>query len=452
MVQTLHAAGLEVRLDVVYNHTCETGVRGPTLSFRGLDARSYYRLDGDGRDIDFTGCGNSLDATHDRVVQLVMDSLRYWVEELDVDGFRFDLAPTLARWHNEFTPRHPMLVAMRTDPVLAGAKLIVEPWDLGPDGWVTGGFGAPFAEWNDRFRDDVREFWLPGSARALAGQAPGGLRDLGTRLAGSADTFDSERGPLASINFVTAHDGFTLADCAAYNEKHNEANGEGNRDGTTNNRSWNHGVEGWPGEGDDRVGDDVLALRRKSIRNLLATLLLSAGVPMLVAGDEFGRSQGGNNNPYCLDDETSWVSWKLEPWQEDLQATTGFLLALRSRFGVVRSASFFTGEAAPSGSRDLTWFTTDGAEMTLADWNDPHRRTLLVRFDGDPDEDVESPGESLLLVIAGTAGSVTVRLPGPGPSRLVWDSAWESPRDAGPGIPAGTDVTVSPLSIRLYAC
>ncbi len=458
MVAGLHAAGLEVLLDVVYNHTCESGVTGPTLSFRGLDAATYYRLDGDGRDIDFTGCGNSLDATQARVVQLVLDSLRYWVQAMDVDGFRFDLAPTLARGRNEYHPDHPMLVAMRTDPVLAGVKLIAEPWDVGPDGWRTGQFPPPFAEWNDRFRDDVRDFWLSGSARVAAGETAGGLRDLGTRIAGSEDTFAGERGPIASINFITAHDGFTLADAGAYNSKHNLANGEDNRDGTDNNRSWNHGFEG-PTE-----DESVNTGRQRSIRNLLGTLLFSAGVPMLVAGDEFGRTQQGNNNPYSQDNDVSWVDWALQPWQEDLLATTRYLITLRRQFAAVRPDHFFTGlppAGHPEALKDLAWFGPDGQEMTWQRWEDSGLRTLQVLFadptppaPGAPPESAGSRTDSLLMVIAGAAHPGEVLLPKAPPVtgyELLWDSSTPLPPAARsrPSTP-GSGVKVAPDSLRLY--
>ena len=424
MVQALHAAGLEVLLDVVYNHTGESGTAGPTLSFRGLDAATYYRLDGDGRDIDFTGCGNSLDATHFRVVQLVLDSLRHWVEEMDVDGFRFDLAPTLARGRNEYHPDHPMLVAMRADPVLAGVKLIAEPWDVGPDGWRTGQFPAPFTEWNDRFRDDVRDFWLSGAARAAAGESSGGLRDLGTRIAGSQDTFAADRGPLASINFITAHDGFTVADLTAYNVKHNLDNGEDNRDGTDNNRSWNHGPEGPTNDA------GILAGRRRSIRNLLGTLLFSAGVPMLLSGDEFGRTQHGNNNPYSQDNEISWLDWQLEPWQEDLLATTRYLISLRRRFPALGTDRFFAGrhpEGLIGAMKDLTWFAPDGTEMEPHHWEDGGLRMLQVLFAEPPAEAPADPedGGSLLMVIAGAAYRADVVLPIAASVtgyELLWDS------------------------------
>lgn len=449
MVQALHQAGLEVLLDVVYNHTCEAGVIGPTLSWRGLDAATYYRLDGDGRDIDFTGCGNSLDASRTAVIQLVLDSLRYWVQEMDVDGFRFDLAPTLARGHNEYYADHPMLVAMRVDPVLAGVKLVAEPWDLGPDGWRTGQFPAPFAEWNDRYRDDVRDFWLSSAARIAHGEAPGGVRDLGTRMAGSADTFEAARGPLASVNFVCAHDGFTLADLTAYDVKHNLDNGEGNRDGTDNNRSWNHGVEG---PTDDL---EILDARYRSVRNMLATLILSAGVPMLVAGDEFGRTQGGNNNPYSQDSPVSWVDWELTERQQDLLATTRYLIGLRRRFASVRPGEFFTGEQGPDGLRDVGWFTEDGLEMTMAHWGDAQRRMLQILFAGRPDPTGGGSTGALLLVFCGCAEPPPVILPDVSPLssyELLWDSALPRPPEPGDQISLtpGTQIEPAPDSLQLY--
>ncbi|MDQ1287374.1 MAG: isoamylase [Actinomycetota bacterium] len=437
MVRSLHTAGIEVVLDVVYNHTAEGGVTGPTLSFRGLDAATYYRLDGHGGDIDSTGCGNSLDAREPRVVQLVLDSLRYWVEEMHVDGFRFDLAPTLARGRDGFDPEHPFLVAARIDPVLAGTKLIAEPWDVGPHGWRTGQFPVPFSEWNDRFRDSVRDFWLPGAARAAAGEPTGGVRDLATRLAGSADVFAARRGPMASVNFVSAHDGFTLGDLTAYNEKHNERNGEDNRDGTTENRSWNHGAEG---PTDD---EGILSARRRSMRNIMATLLLATGVPMIVAGDELGRTQGGNNNAYCLDDETSWVSWDLEPWQEDLRDTVAYLLALRREHPVLRQDRFFAGRPVHSdGTKDIAWFGPEGAEMDHGRWHDPSLRVLQMYLHAvHADPSGRHIDGSLLVVVHGRPERAEVRLPGqPWADRyaLLWDSSFDQP----PGYPKGPDGTV----------
>ena len=361
---------------------------------------------------------------------------------MDVDGFRFDLAVTLARGKHDFDPNHPLLVAIRTDPILADAKMIAEPWDVGPDGWRTGQFPAPFAEWNDRFRDDVREFWLPGLARLRQNLVAGGLRDLGTRIAGSADTFAPRRGPAASINFVTAHDGFTMADLVAYNEKHNQDNGEDNRDGSNNNRSWNHGVEG---STDDA---SILELRRRSIRNMLATLLFSAGVPMITAGDEIGRTQLGNNNAYCQDNEISWIDWRLRPWQEDLLASTRRLLALRNAFPVVRTAQFFTGDRRPDGMKDLSWFGPDGTEMTWESWEDPHRRVLQVLIVGsgaDP--------RPVLLTLSGAGHEVDCELPKAplvGGYELLFDSADERPSDPGPRLDPGITTTLTASSVRLY--
>jgi len=451
-VAALHAAGLEVLLDVVLNHSAESGADGPTLGLRGLDAATYYRLDGAGRDVDSTGCGNSLDFGSPRVVQLALDSLRHWVQAFGVDGFRFDLAPTLARGADgAYRADHPFLVAAAADPVLADVKLVAEPWDLGPDGWRTGSFPAPFAEWNDRFRDAAREFWLAGAGRTSCGEPPGaGLRDLATRISGSADLFAAgDRGPLASVSFVTAHDGFTLADATAFQHKVNEANGEGNRDGTDSNRSWNHGAEGWTG-GDDP--DELLleALRRRSMRNLLATLLLSAGVPMLTGGDELGRTQGGNNNPYCLDDETSWVSWDLRPWQEDLLATTRLLTGLRRAHPVLSPERAPGGPGAAEGTV-LSWFDADGAPMAPAQWEDQHLRTVQVLVGPAPGP--ASPG-SLLLVLRGDLddGDVALPLPGAGDYRLLWDSAVERYPEGAVGSPdaAGSRVPVSALSVRVY--
>ncbi|MDQ1538993.1 MAG: isoamylase, partial [Actinomycetota bacterium] len=321
MVKQLHAAGLEVILDVVYNHTCEQGRQGATLSWRGLDNRAYYRLDERGHDIDVTGCGNTLDLRHPVVDRMVLDSLRYWVEHCHVDGFRFDLAVALGRGRDDaYHPNNPFLVALRTDPVLSRVKLIAEPWDLGVHGWRTGQFPPPFAEWNDRFRDGARTFWLPDLARSSRHEPGHGVSELATRLSGSQDLFgERDRGPIASVNYVAAHDGFTLADTTAYEEKLNDLNGEGNRDGSDDNRSWNHGLAA-----DETAPTDasVQTLRRRSIRNLLSTLLLASGVPMISSGDELGRSQGGNNNAYCQDNEIGWLDWDLAPWQDDLLATT----------------------------------------------------------------------------------------------------------------------------------
>ncbi len=458
-VAALHAAGLEVLLDVVYNHSCEGGGDGPALSLRGIDAASYYRLDPRGWDVDTTGCGNSLDAGHPRVVQLVLDSLRHWVSAYGVDGFRFDLAPTLARGRDgRFTAEHAFLVAAAADPALADVKLIAEPWDLGVDGWRTGGFTAPFAEWNDRFRDAAREFWLADARRLSFGQVPGnGLRELATRFSGSADLFGpGDRGPLASVSFVTAHDGFTLADLTAHEHKVNAANGEDGRDGTDDNRSWNHGSEGWD---DHPLPEDVdpdvelrHALRRRSMRNLLATLLLSAGVPMITMGDETGRTQGGNNNPYCLDGPVNRVSWRLAPWQEDLLATTRALTALRREHPALRPVRQPTGLAVhEDGTTDLAWFDVDGSPMVPQRWDDPRARTVQVFLHGAP----SGSAGAVLVVVHGDLDDGEVRLP-PAPwgtgYRALWDSAEDRP-PAGPGeaLRPGQQVLVSALSVRVFA-
>lgn len=454
MVFRLHEAGLEVLLDVVYNHTAEGGAGGPMLSWRGLDAATYYRLDPHGGFVDVTGCGNSLDFSQARVVQLTLDSLRYWVQVMGVDGFRFDLATTLARGRDGYEADHPLLVAIRTDPVLAGVKLIAEPWDVGPYGWRTGAFPPPFAEWNDHFRDGVREFWLQGAARAARGESPGGVRDLATRLAGSADVFPAGRGPLASLNFVTAHDGFTLADLTAYSRKHNEPNGEGGRDGSDNNRSWPHGPEG-PTE-----DPEVLAARRRTLRNLLGTLLLATGVPMLVAGDEFGRSQGGNNNAYCLDDESTWLDWNLQPWQQRLLTTTTHLLRLRREHPVLHQNAFFAGRPVHhDGTKDLAWFAADGREMDHERWHDAGQRVLqmyLHAVDRGPQGRHLDP--SLLVVVQGSAAPEQVRLPERRWGRsfeLVWDSAFEEPPDHPHGpqttvLEPGTVLAVAANTVQVY--
>ncbi|GHI87294.1 glycogen debranching protein GlgX [Streptomyces xanthophaeus] len=364
MVKELHAAGIEVILDVVYNHTAESGELGPTLSLRGIDNRGYYRLQSDQRRYsDYTGCGNTLHAGRPHVLRLITDSLRYWVTEMGVDGFRFDLAAALARSMHDVDMLSPFLAVIAQDPVLRRVKLIAEPWDVGSGGYQVGAFPPLWTEWNDRYRDAVRDFWR--------GALPD-VRDLGYRLSGSSDLYAwGGRRPYASVNFVTAHDGFTLRDLVSYERKHNEANGEAGRDGTNDNRSWNCGVEGEPPEGTD---PRVAALRRRQLRNLLTTLLLSTGVPMLVAGDEFGRTQGGNNNAYCQDNETGWVDWSLleDPVWAELFALTARLVKLRHEHPVLRRRAFFSGRAqGADGLRDLAWFTPAGAEMTERDWYAP---------------------------------------------------------------------------------
>ncbi len=378
LVDRIHAHGLELILDVVYNHTPEGNELGPTLCFKGVDNASYYRLmpDDPRYYINDTGTGNTLNLSHPRVLQMVTDSLRYWASEMHVDGFRFDLATILAREPYGFDEGGGFLDSCRQDPVLSSVKLIAEPWDCGPGGYQVGGFPPGWAEWNDHFRDTVRAFWKGDEAMA----AP-----LSRCLTASADRFNRRgRRPWASVNFITAHDGFTLADLVSYNDKHNEANGEDNRDGHGDNRSWNCGVEG---PTDD---PEVLALRARQQRNMLATLLLSQGTPMLLAGDELGRTQQGNNNAYCQDNDISWVQWgEVDARGWALQAFTRKLLALRRRYPVLRRTRFLTGEAADAAEedgveavRDVVWLSCSGAEMDAAHWDDPHTRCLGMLLDG----------------------------------------------------------------------
>ena len=443
MVKLLHGEGIEVILDVVYNHTAEQGRTGAMLSWRGLDQRAYYRLDERGRDIDVTGCGNTLDLRHPVVCRMVLDSLRYWVQEYHVDGFRFDLAVALGRGRgDDFDPDHPFLVALRTDPVLSAVKLIAEPWDVGMHGWRTGQFPPPFMEWNDRYRDAVRRFWV-GAVRSQRPHRRGhGLQELATRLAGSRDLFGHrDRGPTASINFVAAHDGFTTADLVAYDTKHNEANGEDNRDGSDNNGSWNHGTEG-PSDDPQVIADRTLA-----IRNLMGTLLLSTGVPMINAGDELGRSQGGNNNPYCQDNGTSWINWDLEPWQQDLLDTTSHLIRVRQALPVLRQRVWALGrQVHDDGTRDMEWYAADGTPMGDR-WTQGSRLVQLYVAGA------WMGWDSALLVVNGGVEDVEVTLPeAPGVTtyRLLWDSTWSRPRDGGDPVVPGP-VTVGATSLRVYA-
>jgi len=363
MVRALHAAGIEVILDVVYNHTAEGNEQGPTLSFRGIDNAVYYSLcpDAPQHYENHSGCGNTVDFSEPRVVQFVMDSLRFWVEEMRVDGFRFDLATAMAREPDGFHPRAGFLTALRQDPVLARTKLIAEPWDIGPGGYQVGAFPPGWSEWNDRFRDSARAFWLRREAPPA---------ELAQRLAGSSDLYqDNGRKPQASINLITAHDGFTLADLVSYEHKHNHANGQNNEDGDDHNLSWNCGVEG---PTDD---PDVLALRRRLQRNLLATLLVAQGVPMLLSGDEAGHSQGGNNNAYCQDNPTTWLDWSA--LDEDLIAFTQRLTRLRRRHPSLRRTSWLAGEvAAPDEDRDVTWLNRFAGEKTVEQWEDPTNQCL----------------------------------------------------------------------------
>ncbi|MGW1764864.1 glycogen debranching protein GlgX [Streptomyces sp. NPDC002073] len=448
MVRALHAAGIEVILDVVYNHTAEAGELGPTLSLRGIDNRGYYRLQSDQRRYaDYTGCGNTLHAGRPHVLRLITDSLRYWVTEMGVDGFRFDLAAALARSMHDVDMLSPFLAVIAQDPVLRRVKLIAEPWDVGSGGYQVGAFPPLWTEWNDRYRDAVRDFWR--------GALPD-VRDLGYRLSGSSDLYAwGGRRPYASVNFVTAHDGFTLRDLVSYERKHNEANGEANQDGTNDNRSWNCGVEGDPPEGTD---PRILALRRRQLRNLLTTLLLSTGVPMLVAGDELGRTQGGNNNAYCQDNETGWVDWSLadDPaWRPLLELTTR-LIALRHAHPVLRRRAFFSGRAqGADGLRDLAWFTPAGAEMTERDWYAPAAALGLYLSGRDiPGRDARGEqvtDDSFLALLHASDRPVSWVLPGPPWAEryeLLVDTSRED-QAAAPGtvLRAGTAVTVPARSV-----
>ncbi|MBA8795500.1 glycogen operon protein [Friedmanniella endophytica] len=409
MVSALHAAGIEVILDVVYNHTGEGGHEGPTLSFRGIDHAGYYRLTHDQRnDYDVTGCGNSVDTSNPGVLRMILDSLRFWVTEMGVDGFRFDLVTTLLRDSEHHVRQdHPFKAAIADDPVLADVKMIAEPWDVGPYGYQVGAFGPRWTEWNDRFRGFVRDFWRGNI---------GGVSELAVRLAGSTDVFDhSDRPATSSINFVTAHDGFTLRDLVTYDVKHNSANGESNRDGSDDNRSWNCGYEG---ETDDPA---INALRHRQTKNMMATMLLSTGVPMILAGDEIGRTQGGNNNAYCQDSPISWVHWDTQQTWEDLHRLTTTLTALRAQHPVFARTTFRHGEDVrprrgrkKTGRKNIAWFSgyphDRSGEMTDAEWNDPGRRTLgMYLADDRPEREAD---DAYLVWIHAGVDPVTVELPG----------------------------------------
>ena len=401
MVSRLHSCGLEVILDVVYNHTAEGNELGPTLSFKGIDNSSYYRLAPDPRYyINDTGTGNTVNLSHPKVIQMVTDSLRYWSEHMHIDGFRFDLGTILARETYGFTEQSGFLRAVDQDPLLTEVKLIAEPWDCGPGGYQVGGFPPGWAEWNDKFRDVVRDFWR---AEADAAQ-------LAPRLSASADLFNhGGRRAWASINFVTAHDGFTLNDWASYNDKHNEANGEDNRDGSSSNRSWNCGVEG-PTE-----DKEILALRQRQKRNMLATLLLSQGTPMLLGGDEFGRSQQGNNNAYCQDSDISWFDWNLSADANDLIAFTKRLIELRKAYPTLRRSRFLTGQHDETlGLKDVTWINANGQEMQDANWHDASMKCFGMLLDGRAQKTgIKRRGadQSVLIVMNSYEGPVGFTLP-----------------------------------------
>jgi glycogen operon protein len=447
MVKLLHEAGLEVILDVVYNHTAEEERHGPVTSLRGIDNSTYYRQDATGRYIDTTGCGNALDFANPVPQRLVLDSLRYWATEVRVDGFRFDLATTLGRDANgRFDPKHPLLAAILGDPQLANVKRIAEPWDVGDDGWQTGNFPDGFSEWNDHYRDQVRSFWLDDVAVARAtGSAPNGIGPLATHLAGSSDTFSPSRVPLASVNFITAHDGFTMADLAEYDVKHNLGNGESNNDGTDGNRSFNHGVEG------PTADEPVLLARRKAVRNLLATLLLSAGVPMITAGDEFGRSQRGNNNAYCHDNELSWMSWLLSRERQELLRTTRRLLELRRQNPALRPGRYAKADTEVANASRMSWYCSAGRAMNDGEWDSALTRTVQWLVTSTPQDE---PANSVLLIVHGVESDVTVTLPRHPRVEsytLLWDSTTEVPiPEAETPCRPGASVLVGGTSMQLY--
>jgi len=437
MVKTLHKAGIEVILDVVYNHTCEGNQLGPTVSLRGIDNSSYYILDPENRRYykDYTGCGNTVNLEHPRSLQLVMDSLRYWVEDMHVDGFRFDLASALARESGKVENLGGFFDAILQDPTLNQVKLIAEPWDLGQGGYQVGNFPLGWAEWNDRYRDGMRGFWKGDSG--LAGE-------VARRLTGSQDLYGwSGKRPYASINFVTAHDGFTLQDLVSYNEKHNAKNGEGNRDGHNHNVSWNCGVEG---PTDDPA---IVALRERQKRNLLATLLLSQGVPMLLAGDERSHTQLGNNNAYCQDNALGWIDWTASEEREALTTFVQRLIRLRRAHASFRRRKFFEGQPMRSDTlKDVAWFRTDGMEMTPSDWHDPQARCLGMLVSGGGISETGPRGEILwdddfLLLLNSDELDIAFVLPSP--TAAEWGLLIDTDSDVTPIEREGRFVPVAPI-------
>ncbi|MFN2570820.1 MAG: glycogen debranching protein GlgX, partial [Gemmatimonadales bacterium] len=410
MVRTFHAAGLEVILDVVYNHTPEGNHLGPTLAFKGIDNRAYYRLSPEEERyyVDFSGTGNSLNMRHPRTLQLIMDSLRYWVNEMHVDGFRFDLAPVLARELYDVDRLSAFFDIVQQDPVLSQVKLIAEPWDVGPGGYQVGNFPVGWAEWNGKYRDTVRKFW-----KGEGGQTA----DLASRLSGSADIYQwTQRSAYASINFITAHDGFSLRDLVSYEAKHNEANGENNKDGNDDNISRNWGAEG---PTDDPA---IEAARERAMRNFLATLAFSQGVPMISHGDEIARTQGGNNNAYCQDNEITWVDWRLDERRQRLLDFTRHVFAIRQNNRVLRRRTFFRGQVTDhSNVKDLTWLRADGHEMTEGDWQETAAQSLGMLINGDATDETDDKGEpikgdTMLLLVNASETQVDFALPPPGPA------------------------------------
>ena len=447
-VQQVHDAGIEIILDVVYNHTAEGNQLGPTLSFRGIDNKSYYYLTPGAERYysDFTGTGNALELRHPYVLRMVMDSLRYWSQEMGVDGFRFDLATTLARVNGEYSEHAGFLDAMAQDPALSAVKLIAEPWDTGTGGYQVGNFPPGWAEWNDQYRDTVRRFWKGDEDHLPA---------FASRFSGSADIHGLRgRRPWASINFVTAHDGFTLRDLVSYNEKHNEANKEDNQDGSDNNSSWNCGAEG---PTDD---PEIAGLRRRQMRNFLATLLLSQGAPMLLGGDEFGRSQGGNSNAYCQDNEISWLDWEgMGDEGKALLSFTRKLILLRRAHIVFHRHRFFLGQIIPGTEvKDVVWLRPDGAEMSEEDWGNAQAKALAVRLSGEPglmhltERGEREPDDTFLILLNASHDSVTFRIPAD-PAGAIWEGVVDTAAETDAEMPqthaAGDETSVDANSLRL---
>jgi glycogen operon protein len=449
MVRALHAAGIEVILDVVYNHTVEGNHLGPMLSFKGIDNAAYYHLiDGQPRYyMDFTGCGNSVNVQSPYALQMILDSLRYWVSEMHVDGFRFDLASTLARVLYDFDRLAPFFDLIQQDPVVSRVKLIAEPWDVGSGGYQVGNFPPLWSEWNGRYRDTARDFWR---------SQDGTLRGFALGLAGSPDLYEaSPRSPWNSVNLVTVHDGFTLADLVSYDSKRNQANGENNNDGTDDNRSWNCGSS--PAD-DGPTGDPgIAALRARQQRNFLATLLLSQGVPLLLGGDEMGRTQGGNNNAYCQDNPTSWLDWALETQNAALLQFTRDLIALRTAHPTFRRRHWFRGASVLSqGMTQLQWFTPLGAQLTDADWDTAWAHAVALFLDGDAIDEVDDHGQqvtddSFFLAFNAHWDSITFTVTPPGPWRRIFITV-DDAFDAAPGtpfIPQRDPLALPPRSIAL---
>jgi len=446
MVKKFHKAGIEVILDVVYNHTAEGNHYGPMLGMKGLDNLSYYRLKPDEKQyyMDYTGTGNTVNMLHPRTLQLVMDSLRYWVVDMQVDGFRFDLASALARGLFEVGKLSTFLDTIHQDPIISQVKLIAEPWDVGPGGYQVGNFPVLWSEWNGKYRDNIRSFWRGDEV---------GVGELAYRLSGSSDLYElSGRKPSASINFITAHDGFTLRDLWSYNEKHNEANGEDNRDGDNNNHSWNCGVEG---PTDDK---GINTLRARMQRNMLATLFLSQGVPMLTMGDEYGRTQNGNNNAYCQDNEISWFNWNWTAEQRTLHSFTRALIRLRRENPIFHRRRFFNGRKMEDNTLgDILWVNATGHEMTNEDWSNSRTRSLGMILNGEAMVEYDERGRRIkddifLLVLNAWEEGVNFTLPGVG-DLTHWECLIDTDKDSipvGTEQPADTQIILSPRSLSLY--